>query len=419
MKEPGSGSDAAARVCYLWRTMTERLYLEDPYLARFAARVREVRVLDGRPAVVLDRSAFYPEGGGQPGDRGVLTPAEAGLAPMQVLDTQERDGEVLHLVAEGALPATASAVEARVDWARRFDHMQQHHGQHLLSAAFERVHGAPTRSFHLGERSCTIDLDCPIGKLDAPALRRAEAAANESVWRDLPVVARDFEGEERARLTLRKEALKGNRVVLVEGVDASPCGGTHPRRTGEVGAIAVLRAQRWGDGMARIEFVCGGRVVARLAEATEAIAKAAEALKAAPADLATAAGRLAAEAHARRKAAEALEAELALHRARELAAAKPEGPVVATFPGGAGFARAVATALAGHGRVALVAGVEEGRAHLVFSRPKGEGPALNALLKDALLLLGGKGGGSPEHAQGSGDPARLTEALAAAAERLR
>jgi alanyl-tRNA synthetase len=399
--------------------MTERLYLEDPYLARFVAQVREVRDLEGRPALVLDRSAFYPEGGGQPGDRGVLTPVEPGLSQLQVIDTQERDGEVLHLVAEGALPAKASAVEARVDWARRFDHMQQHHGQHLLSAAFEPVHGAPTRSFHLGERSCTIDLDCAIGKLDAQAIRRAEAAANESVWRDLPVVARDFEGEERARLTLRKEAVKGNRVVLVEGVDASPCGGTHPRRTGEVGAIAVLRAQRWGDGMARIEFVCGGRVVARLAEATEAIANAAEALKAAPADLATAARRIAAEAHARRKAAEALEAELALHRARELAAARPEGPVVATFPGGAGFARAVATALAGRDRIALVAGVEDGRAHLVFSRPKGEGPALNALLKDALLLLGGKGGGSPEHAQGSGDPARLTEALAAAAERLR
>jgi alanyl-tRNA synthetase len=406
--------------------MTERLYLEDPYLSRFSARVREVRVLDGRPAVVLDRSAFYPEGGGQPGDRGVLTPAGAGLAPMQVLDTQERDGEVLHLLAEGALPlregalpADASAVEARVDWARRFDHMQQHHGQHLLSAAFERVHGAPTRSFHLGERSCTIDLDCPIGKLDAPALRRAEAAANESVWRDLPVVARDFDAAERARLTLRKEAVKGNRVVLVEGVDASPCGGTHPRRTGEVGAIAVLRAQRWGDGMARVEFVSGGRVVARLAEATEAVAQAAEALKAAPADLTMAARRIVAEAHARRKAVEALEAELALHRAGELAAAKPEGPVVATFPGGAGFARLVAAALVGRGRIALVAGIEDARAHLVFSRPKGEGPALNALLQEALAVLGGKGGGSPDHAQGSGELPRLDEALSAAAARLR
>lgn len=399
--------------------MTERLYLDDPYLSRFGARVLSTRIHQGKPAVILDRTAFYPEGGGQPGDRGALALSGAGREPVPVLDTQEHDGEVLHLVPEAALLPAAAEVEAQVDWARRFDHMQQHHGQHLLSAAFERVHGAATRSFHLGDRSCTIDLDCPIGRLDAPALRRAEAAANESVWRDLPVVARDFEGEERERLTLRKEAVKGNRVVLVEGVDASPCGGTHPRRTGEVGAIAVLRAQRWGDGMARVEFVCGGRAVARLAEATEAIAKAAEALKAAPADLAEAARRLAAEAHARRKAAEGLEGELALHRARDLAAAQANGPVVAAFPGGAGFARAVASALAGQGRLALVAGVDDGRAHLVFSRPKGAGPAMNALLKDALALLAGKGGGSPEHAQGSGDPARLDEALAAAAARLR
>ncbi|HXN82740.1 MAG TPA: alanyl-tRNA editing protein, partial [Myxococcales bacterium] len=231
--------------------MTERLYLADPYLDRFRARVVAARDLDGRRALVLDRSAFYPEGGGQPGDRGTL----GGAA---VVDTQERSGEVLHVLEAPALEPGAE-VEAAIDWGRRFDHMQQHHGQHLLSAAFERVHGAATRSFHLGEKACTIDLDCSISRLDAPALRAAEAAANESVWRDLPVVARDFEGEERARLVLRKEAVKGNRVVLVEGVDASPCGGTHPRRTGEVGAIAVLRAQRWGEGMARIEFVCGGR----------------------------------------------------------------------------------------------------------------------------------------------------------------
>ncbi|GAC1607068.1 MAG: DHHA1 domain-containing protein [Myxococcales bacterium] len=399
--------------------MTDRPYLDDPYLSRFSARVQAVQLLDGRPAVILYRSAFYPEGGGQPGDRGVLAPAKAFGAKVAVLDTQERDGELFHLVADPAALEPEAALEARVDWERRFDHMQQHHGQHLLSAAFARVHGAPTRSFHLGERICTIDLDCPIGRLDAPALRRAEAAANETIWRDLPVVARDFGGEERARLTLRKEAVKGNRVVLVEGVDASPCGGTHPRRTGEVGAIALLRAQRWGEGMARVEFVCGGRVVARLAEAGEVVARAAEALKAAPADLADAARRLAAESHARRKAVEALEAELSLHRARDLAATQPAGPVMASFPGGAGFARAVAAALVRLGRVALVAGVEEGKAHLVFSRPKGAGPALNAVLQEALALVGGKGGGSPEHAQGSGEPARLAEALAAAAGRLR
>src|SRR5437870_2855108 len=151
--------------------MTERLYLQDPYLKAFRARVLEVRDFDGKPAAVLDRTAFYPEGGGQPGGRGRLGTA-------RVLDTQERGGAVLHVL---EAPVSTGEVDALLDWERRFDHMQQHHGQHLLSAAFDKQ-GAPTVSFHLGERTCTIDLDAPLGKVDAA---RAEALANESVWRDL------------------------------------------------------------------------------------------------------------------------------------------------------------------------------------------------------------------------------------------
>jgi alanyl-tRNA synthetase len=361
-----------------------------------------MRELDGKPAAVLDRSAFYPEGGGQPGDRGTLGAA-------RVLDTQERSGEVLHVLDR----AVEGEVDAQLDWERRFDHMQQHHGQHLLSAAFDKL-GAPTVSFHLGERTCTIDLDASAARLD---LRAVEAACNQSVWRDLPVVARDFIGEERARLPLRKEPVKGDRVVLVEGVDASPCGGTHPARTGEVGCVAILRAQRWGEGKARIEFVCGNRVVTLLREAGESVAAAAEALKCAPADLATAAARVAAESQARRKSAEALQGELAKLEAAQLRA-KAKGPVVVRVERGAAFARAVAQAIATEGGTALIASIEEGRAHLCFTRPKGPGPAMGALLKDALAVLGGKGGGGAEFAQGSGDPAKLDEALALAAKKL-
>ena len=122
--------------------MTERLYLQDPYLRSFRARVLELRDLDGRPAAILDRSAFYPEGGGQPGDRGTL-------GDVRVLDTQEREGAVLHVLEK---PVPPGELDAEIDWARRFDHMQQHHGQHLLSAAFDKL-GAPTVSFHLGERT--------------------------------------------------------------------------------------------------------------------------------------------------------------------------------------------------------------------------------------------------------------------------
>ena len=383
--------------------MTERLYLKDSYLRSFRARVLEVRELDGRPAAILDRSAFYPEGGGQPGDRGTL-------GGVKVLDTQERDGAVLHLLAQ---PLQPGEVAAEIDWARRFDHMQQHHGQHLLSAAFDQL-GALTVSFHLGERTCTIDLDAPPAKVDGA---RAEAIANESIWRDLPVVARDFIGEERARLPLRKEPVKGDRVVLVDGVDASPCGGTHPARTGEVGSVAVLKTQKWGDGRSRVEFVCGGRVVRLLREATDILAAAAEALKTAPSEVAQAAARTALESQARRKAAEALLEELARLEAARLQA--QGSPVVAKLGRGAAFARAVAQAIAQGGGTALLAAVEDGRAHLVFARAKGvPGPGMGALLKDALGVLGGKGGGGPDFAQGSGAPEKVDDALALAAHRL-
>jgi alanyl-tRNA synthetase len=381
--------------------MTERLYLQDPYLKSFRARVVELRDLDGKPAAILDRSAFYPEGGGQPGDHGELGAAH-------VLDTQERAGEVLHLLDR---PLATGEVEARIDWQRRFDHMQQHHGQHLLSAAFDAL-GLATISFHLGERSCTIDLDAPPDLLKA---KTAEAKTNESIWRDLPIVARDFVGDERAKLPLRKEAVKGDRVVVVEGVDASPCGGTHPKRTGEVGCVSILKVQRWGDGKSRVEFVCGGRVVSMLAESNAQLSAAAEALKCAPADLATAASRVAAEAQTRRKQADGLLLELAQHEAVKLKAPV----VVARVERGVAFARSVAQALAQQGSTALLATVEEGRGHLLFARPKGaQGMAMGVLLKEALVLLNGKGGGNPDFAQGSGEPDKLDEALALARSKL-
>jgi alanyl-tRNA synthetase len=382
---------------------TEQLYASDAYLRAFDAQVVEVTP-DGW--LVLDRTAFYPEGGGQPADRGTL----GGAA---VVDVEERDGVVLHVLDRALEPGE---VQASIDWPRRFDHMQQHHGQHLLSAAFERVVEAPTISFHLGERTCTIDLDCSISRLDEAVLRRVEAAANESVWRNLPVVARDFAGEERARLPLRKEPVKGDRVVLVEGVDASPCGGTHPMRTGDVGAIAILGTQKWGSGKARVEFVCGGRVVRLVTEQGKWLSGAAEALKCAVRELPEAARRTADEAIARRKAAETLEKEVAQLQAAELAARG--SPVVAKVER-ASLARAIAAAVAERGATALIAAVEDARAHLCFARPRRpDGPAMNQLLKDALQVIGGKGGGSAEFAQGSGDPARLDEALSLARERL-
>ena len=394
--------------------MTERLYLADSGLLEFEAEVVRSAGEGGRIAVVLDRTAFYPEGGGQPADRGTL-----GGVP--VVDVQEVGGEIFHFLG-GAAPE--GRVAGRVEAGRRRDHVQQHHGQHLLSAAFEARAGARTLSFHLGEETDTIDLDVPLASLGAAVLREVEEAANDLVFRDLPVTARELSAGELARLPLRKPPAKGSRVVVVgdlstgEIEDASPCGGTHPRRTGEVGAIAVLRAQKWGAG-SRVEFVCGARAVRALALAGERLAKAAEALRCAPAEVPAAAARLAEEAQARRKDAEKLSVALAAGEAERLAAGTP-GPVRAVLvppaPGAPPYLKAVAAALAAKGRIALLGAVEDGRAHLAFARPKGQGPHLGELLRGAAAALGGKGGGAPDAAQGSGpDVAKLEAALDAAA----
>jgi alanyl-tRNA synthetase len=399
--------------------VTDRLYLADAALLDFEADVVAVRDHAGRPAAILDRTAFYPEGGGQPADRGTL-----GGVP--VVDVQEVAGAVLHVLGG---PPPGGHVAGHVDGARRRDHVQQHHGQHLLSAAFEARAGARTVSFHLGEEASTIDVDAALARLAPAVLREVEAAANDLVFRDLPVTARDLSEEEMARLPLRKAAAKGSRVVVVgdlaagEIADASPCGGTHPRRTGEVGAIAVLRAQRWGEG-ARVEFVCGARAVRALAAAGERLAGAAEALRCAPAEVALAAARVAEEAVTRRKESERLALALAAVEAERLAAsasgaAPVRAIVVPPAPGAAGYAKAVAAALSGLGRIALVGAVEEGRAHLAFARPRGPGPHLGEAVRAAAARLGGKGGGAPDAAQGSGpDASALGAALDEALSRI-
>jgi alanyl-tRNA synthetase len=393
--------------------MTERLDLTDPYLTTFDAEVTAVRTHAGRPAVVLSRTAFYPEGGGQPADTGWL-------GDVPVVDVQQVGDEVLHVV---AAPVELGVVAGEIDWARRFDHMQQHHGQHLLSATFDKELGAATVSFHLGVETCTIDLAVPVARLGAEALHEVEEACNDVVFRDLPVTARDFAPDELARLPLRKQAVKGSRIVLVEGVDASPCGGTHPRRTGEVGVVSIVRAQKWGEAVARVEFVCGRRVPLALRRAREELAAAAEALRCAPGEVGAATRRVTDEGAAQRRELAKLEAALAAAEAERLDLASAPGPVTRVLGpdlASAGRVKLVAAALCARGRTALLAGVAEGRVSLCFQRPKGPGPSMSDILKATATALGGKGGGSPDLAQGSApDGPGVAAALEGAVGRAR
>lgn len=391
---------------------TERLYFADPYLRHFSANVIAREERGGRPAVALDRSAFYPEGGGQPADSGTL----GGVA---VLDVQSEGELVWHVLAE---PLSASAVEGEIDWARRFDHMQQHLGQHMLSAAFEELFGLRTVSFHLGATAATIDL--AITALEPSQATAAEELVNTVIWEDRPVHARFVTPEELARLPLRKPPqVEGPvRVVSVPDFDHSACGGTHPRSTGGVGVLHVRRWERRGDTV-RLEFLCGGRALRDLRRKNAILGRVASALSVGVDEVEAAVARLRDAEERSRKALELAGERLTRYEAAELAAqAQVVGGlrvVSRVFEGRAlEEVRSLAQQIGGAGCVALL-GLRGAKAQVVFARGDGLPLDCGALLRAALAPLGGRGGGQPGLAQGGlPDGAQLEAALAAAVAQL-
>ncbi|MDQ2950612.1 MAG: DHHA1 domain-containing protein [Acidobacteriota bacterium] len=237
--------------------MTDRLYYRDSYLTEFQARVVDTSA--DRKTIYLDRTAFYPMSGGQPFDLGKL----GGIPVTEVSDEDHRVAHVL-----GA-PLLETEVTGEIDWRRRFDHMQQHTGQHLLSAVFVELMNAPTVSFHLGADSATIDLQIP--SLEPRQVQLVELRANEIVFANRPVQI-SFQ-EQTEALDLRKPSEREGllRVVSIEGLDRSACGGTHVRATGEIGPILIRKLERV-RGNVRLEFVCGLRAIKRARADYEALA---------------------------------------------------------------------------------------------------------------------------------------------------
>ncbi len=228
--------------------MTERLYYADPYMRNFSAQVSSCAKTQGGFEVVLDRTAFYPEGGGQPGDRGRI----GGVA---VLDTQERDGEVLHLCQDPIEIGTS--VEGEIDWQRRFDLMQQHSGEHMVSGIIHALYGYNNVGFHMGSEIITIDLS---GEMDAQQIREVERIANEAIWADEEVEISYPDEDTLRTLPYRsKKELTGEvRIVKIGQTDLCACCGTHVRRTGEIGLIKLLSFQKFREGV-RIEMLSGRR----------------------------------------------------------------------------------------------------------------------------------------------------------------
>jgi alanyl-tRNA synthetase len=384
--------------------MTERLYYTDSYLRQFQARVVE-RSADGR-TVYLDRTLFYPASGGQPFDTGSI----AGVAVVEVVDEEER---IAHLLA--APLASGGEVTGDIDWTRRFDHMQQHSGQHLLSAVFEELFGLRTVSFHLGAESATIDLEgAPV---EARTLIEAEQRANQLVWENRALDVR-FEDASEARGLRKASGREGMlRIVSIDGLDRSACGGTHVRATGEIGPVLLRKMEKIRQSV-RVEFVCGGRAVRRARADFEALNRVAQ-LFSAPLDevppmVAAQLDATKAGERERRK----LELALAGYRGKELYGATEPGPdglrraTERLDRGALEDLRAVAQNFTAQTKGIFVATLKDPPSVLLATSAD-SGVDAGKLLKAALTEAGGRGGGNPRIAQGSLPDAALLDALVA------
>jgi alanyl-tRNA synthetase len=391
--------------------LTERIYYTDPYAAEFDATIVEIEAPSvqhpERRGVVLDRTAFYPASGGQPFDIGALGSARV----VEVVDRP--DGSILHVV-EGDLDR--GVVRGQIDWSRRFDHMQQHTGQHVLSAAFDRLMRVRTESFHLGSISSTIDLARVVS---ADEIARAESEANKIVWEDRPVTIRFADAADAANLPLRKESVREGvlRLIDIEGFDVSACGGTHVARTGAIGIIAVAGSERFRGGT-RLEFVCGGRALGAYRALRGSMAASIRLLSVVPGELPSGIERLQAESRELKRQVKDLQGRLVLHEAAALAdAAEVHGAaklVVDALEGwDASGLKAIATAIAARpGHVALLLSVPSPSA-VVIARAPDVPVDCAAVLKQLTTTYGGKGGGRPDLAQGGGLHGRREELVRA------
>ncbi len=392
--------------------VTERLYHRDSFLREFDAQVISCEKDGERWKIVLDRTAFYPTSGGQPHDIGKL-------GDVPVIEVADVEHKVVHY-ASAAVPV--GPVHGAIDWPRRIEHMQQHTGQHLLSAAFIELFGFQTVSFHLGKEISTIDLDTSAVK--AEHLEKAERRVNEVIFEDKPVVIRFGTAEELAEAGIRKKVEREGilRAIEVEGFDRQPCGGTHLERTGQAGLLLIRKLERRRD-QCRVEFVCGFRALAASRSDFSTLTQAASLLSCGSAEVPAVLGKLIEERRAQHGAVKRLEERLAEHEAGGLLASQAEaqGPrVIASVLDEAtpAYLGLLAAKLVAEADVVALLG-SHASGHLVFAQTKGLPHDMGALLRDALKQFGGKGGGARDFAQGSvAEPGKAADVIAYAAKAL-
>ncbi|HMK30966.1 MAG TPA: DHHA1 domain-containing protein [Terriglobales bacterium] len=438
--------------------MTERLYYTDSFLHEFDAQVLEAFEIGGEAAVVLDRTAFYPASGGQLCDTGILqvSPGDGAPIELRVKRVEENSqGDVVHLLdaPAGCQLDPGTDVHGRVDAERRRDHMQQHSGQHVLSAAFIKLLDVPTLSFHMGDEICTVDLAAQ--GVSAEELAKVQELGNRIVWENRAVTVR-FVDLEQARVMgvrklpnldkiavkTRKDAPAGNsssdqeaegalvggghqlRLIEISGFDLNACGGTHVGNTGQIGPILMRKSEKVARGV-RIEFVCGDRALATALQDFRVLTEAATVLSTHLWEVPQQVRKLGEEVRAARKAQLRLSAELA-----ELWADRLCGEAVETdgyklvrqvyADRDVWFVKTLAQKLTRHSRVLALLGTTAEQPTVVFARSQDLDLDASRLMKEVLAKTNGRGGGSRDLAQGgltSSD--QVTAAIDAAAGLVR
>jgi len=408
--------------------MTDRLYYHDSFLYNFDAEVRSV-VETPRPALILDRTAFYPTSGGQIHDTGWLISGQEKHHVTEVVDAE--DGQVVHYL-EAPLKDVkpGSRIRGELDPTRRRDHMQQHSAQHVLSAAFVRLFNMPTVSFHMADDYCSIDLkidDLDTSSLSKDQIESAEHLANEIVLENRAVDVRFVTRDEAEKLGLRKLPPTERdelRLIDIRDFDLTACGGTHVSNTGQIGSILLRKSEKVRHGY-RVEFVAGGRAISTARRDFSALTEAAVLFSAHIYDVPQQARKSLDEIKSLRKQREQSQDELAAAQAAALLAETPESHdrklVVRTFSDrDLNFLKLLAQKLTRQSPavIALLA-TESPQPALVFAQSAGQPHDMGALLKETMAKLGGRGGGSKDLAQGGApQSAGLAAALAAAAQSL-
>jgi alanyl-tRNA synthetase len=403
--------------------MTERLYYNDPFLHEFEARVVATADANGRMSVTLDRSAFYPTSGGQIFDTGWLEFDSAKLPVAEVAE-DEQTGAVLHILEGGSELPSGATVRGVINAERRRDHMQQHSGQHVLSAAFERLYNFATVSFHMGDESCSIDL--ATQSVTAEQLRAAERLSNEVIAEDRPVEIRYATPDEARTMGVRKipPAVREKlRLIDVREFDLNACGGTHVRSTGQIGGLLLRKTEKVKQGV-RVEFVCGMRAVGTARRDFETLTDAAGLFSAHIWDVPQQIRKWQDEIKSAQKAQHRLLEEVAELQAEQLLqSAEQRGPqklVVKYFAErDLAFIKMLAQKLTKSAQVVALLACGGQQPSLVFAQTSGLSNDMGALMKQAVQSLGTRGGGNRDMAQGGApDGDRAEHATRDAASRI-